>query len=198
MDDNATGTVFRDVLFLTLLGFVALVVMMLPHLNPPEQNNTDEAPPPGNVIVEIRWPDEIDADVDLWVQAPGDHPVGYSNKGGTVFNLLRDDLGAFADLMKLNYETAVSRGIPDGEYTVNIHMFRNVSRIWPVPVVLQVTVKATPSASSKPLLETQGVLRREGEERTLLRFKLQNGSLVAGSVHNLHRSIRPVGKGRRP
>jgi xanthosine utilization system XapX-like protein len=26
------------------------------------------------------------------VQAPGDVPVGYSNKSGGVFNLLRDDL----------------------------------------------------------------------------------------------------------
>jgi len=33
------------------------------------------------------------AHVDLWVQAPGDVPVGYSNKSGGVLNLLRDDLG---------------------------------------------------------------------------------------------------------
>ena len=30
---------------------------------------------------------KLDADVDLWVQAPNDTPVGYSNKGGDFFNL---------------------------------------------------------------------------------------------------------------
>ena len=77
-DDDAAGTVFRDVVMLALVGFVAIV--LLPHLNPPGAKTADNMSPPGNVIVEIRWPDEIDADVDLWVQAPGDIPVGYSNK----------------------------------------------------------------------------------------------------------------------
>ena len=38
------------------------------------------------------------AHFDLWVQAPGDVPVGYSNKSGGVFNLLRDDLGKAKDM----------------------------------------------------------------------------------------------------
>ena len=76
-------------------------------------------------MVEANWPPELDSDVDLWVQAPGDVPVGYSNKGGAVFNLLRDDLGQQLDLSGLNYETAYSRGIVPGEYTVNLHLYRN-------------------------------------------------------------------------
>ena len=52
----------------------------------------------------------MDADVDLWVQAPGDISVGYSNKGSAVFNLLRDDLGKRVDVTGLNYETSYSRG----------------------------------------------------------------------------------------
>ena len=55
-------------------------------------------------MIEARWPDAVDADVDLWVQAPGDVPVGYSNKGGAIFNLLRDDLGTRADATGINYE----------------------------------------------------------------------------------------------
>ena len=56
---------------------------------------------PGNVIIEAQWADKLDADVDLWVQAPGDVPVGYSNKSGAVFNLLRDDLGRAHDITDL-------------------------------------------------------------------------------------------------
>ena len=118
-DDAADGTVFRDVIMLALLGFVAIVVLLLPHLNPPVQA-TEATQPPGNVIVEVRWPDEFDSDVDLWVEAPGDVPVGYSNKGGRIFNLLRDDLGHIGDTTGLNYEIAFSRGTPGGEYTVSL------------------------------------------------------------------------------
>ncbi len=33
-DVDTTGTVFRDVILLALIGFVAMVIMLLPHLNP--------------------------------------------------------------------------------------------------------------------------------------------------------------------
>lgn len=63
----------------------------LPHLNPPVKAD-ESAVPPGNVIVQVRWPEDVDTDVDLWVQAPGDVPVvGHSNLGGLVFDLLRDE-----------------------------------------------------------------------------------------------------------
>jgi hypothetical protein len=141
LDDDASGTVFRDVVMLALVGFVAIVVMLLPHLNPPGAKTADNMTPPGNVIVEIRWPDEIDADVDLWVQAPGDVPVGYSNKGGVVFNLLRDDLGNRLDVTGLNYETSYSRGIEPGEYAVNLHLYRNPSGVSPIPVTVVTSVQ---------------------------------------------------------
>jgi hypothetical protein len=106
-DDDAT--VFRDVILLALLGFVTIVVLLLPHLNPPTKEE-QASPAAGNLIVEVRWADQIDADVDLWVEAPGDEAVGYSNKGGHIFNLLRDDLGHKGDITGLNYEMAFSRG----------------------------------------------------------------------------------------
>ena len=133
-DGESGDTVFRDVILLALSGFVAVVLILLPHLHPPVE--AKEAPPPGNVVIEINWPSEIDADVDLWIEAPGDRPVGYSNKGGRVFNLLRDDLGQFRDLTDVNYEVAYSRGIVEGEYTINLHLYRNKSAILPVPVTM--------------------------------------------------------------
>ena len=116
---DAGETVFRDVIFLGLAGFVAIVLVLLPHLAKPGEQAAKDSLPPGQVIVETRWADDRDADVDLWVQAPGDVPVGYSNKGGAAFNLLRDDLGNRVDATEMNYEIAYSRGILPGEYTVN-------------------------------------------------------------------------------
>jgi len=33
-EDDSTGTVFRDVILLALIGFVAIVIMLLPHIKP--------------------------------------------------------------------------------------------------------------------------------------------------------------------
>jgi len=190
-EDDAGGTVFRDVVMLALVGFVALVVMLLPHLNPPGAKTADDSTPPGNVMVEVRWPDEIDADVDLWVQAPGDVPVGYSNKGGAVFNLLRDDLGSRVDVTGLNYETSYSRGILPGEYTVNLHLYRNQSKVYPVPATVVTSVKRSADQAARQLLASKVLLVREGEELTVYRFRLsESGALVAGSVHSLDKPLR--------
>ncbi|MFQ5936559.1 MAG: hypothetical protein ACE5LB_09135 [Acidiferrobacterales bacterium] len=189
-DDESGATVFRDVIMLALAGFVMLVLLLLPHLNP--RATAEEATrSPGNVIVEIRWPDDLDADVDLWVLAPGDVPVGYSNKGGAIFNLLRDDLGHTADLTGLNYEFSYSRGMPSGEYTVNVHLYRNTAGIYPIPVTLVASVKSSVEASARQIVSTKLGLTREGEELTAFRFKLDSkGQLVQGSVNNLPRPLR--------
>jgi len=190
-DEDDGGTVFRDVIMLALAGFVAMVILLLPHLNPPGEAAEQTTEPPGNVIVELRWPDELDSDVDLWVEAPGDTPVGYSNKGGAIFNLLRDDLGKRADATGLNYEVSYSRGIPAGEYTVNVHLYRNAANVFPIPVTVVTSVKTSPKESARQLLASKIELVREGEELTVYRFRLsEDGSLVAGSVHSLQRNLR--------
>ncbi len=189
--DEDSDTIFRDVIMLALAGFVALVILMLPHLNPPGAKQAEDSEPPGNVIVEIRWPDEIDADVDLWVQAPGDVPVGYSNKGGLFFNLLRDDLGKRADATGMNYEVSYTRGIIPGEYTVNLHLYRNVDRVYPIPVTVVTSVKRNAQESARQILVSKVDLEREGQEITVYRFRLdQEGRLEAGSVHSLQKPLR--------
>ena len=188
-DDESGATVFRDVIMLALAGFIMLVLLLLPHLNPRAQTQ-DAARSPGNVIIEARWPDEMNADVDLWVQAPGDVPVGYSNAGGAVFNLLRDDLGHTADLTGLNYEFSYSRGVPAGEYTVNVHLYRNHAAST-VPVTIVVSTKGGQNESARQLLATKLELVHDGEERTAFRFRLdEKGRLVSGSVHDLPKPLR--------
>jgi hypothetical protein len=191
LDGDDTGTVFRDTIMLALAGFVALVILMLPYLNPKQTKSAENMDPPGNVIIEARWPDDLDTDVDLWVEAPGDMPVGYSNKGGLIFNLLRDDLGHRADATQMNYEVSYSRGIPPGEYTVNLHLYRNAAQVSPIPVTVVASVKKTAQESARQLLATHLDLTREGQERTVFRFRIDDkGNLVPGSVTSLQRPIR--------
>lgn len=189
-DDNTGDTVFRDIIFLALAGFVAIVLLLLPHLNPPAKADA-ETNSPGNVIVELRWPDDLNSDVDLWVEAPGDKPVGYSNKGGVSFNLLRDDLGNLADATRMNYEVSYSRGVPQGEYTVNVHLYRNLSGAATIPVTVVISVKPSEDAPAKQILATGIDLQHEGQEITAFRFSLdEKGRLISGSVHDLPRPLR--------
>ncbi|MFB3045219.1 MAG: hypothetical protein ACE10A_02755 [Acidiferrobacterales bacterium] len=193
-DDESGATVFRDVILLALAGFVMLVLLLLPHLNP-RATPQDPTPRPGNVMVELRWPDELNVDVDLWVQAPGDVPVGYSNQGGAIFNLLRDDLGHINDATDLNYEFSYSRGVPAGEYTVNLHLYRNLANVYPVPAVVAVSVKNSPNLPAQQILSTKLNLSHEDEEVTAFRFKLdEEGRLLSGSVHNLPRPLRAAAR----
>lgn len=190
LERSDDGTVFRDVIMLALLGFVTLVVLLLPHLNPPVET-VEDISAPGSVVVELRWPDEVDADVDLWVRAPGDDAVGYSFKGGRVFNLLRDDLGQVNDPGKLNYEVAYSRGRPAGEYVVNLHLYSNKSREFPVEAELYVGLKKLSSAGISRISYKKLVLREIGHELTALRFKLdEDGDLIFSSLHDVPLSLR--------
>ena len=185
---DSSGTVFRDVLMLALIGFVAMVVMLLPHISK-TQDETDEHTPPGNVVVEMHWPDELPVDVDLWVQAPNDVPVGFWNQGSQFFNLLRDDLGMEGDASARNYEVSYSRGILAGDYTVNVHMYGKIPAGVVVPVRVVVSVKAKYD-SLRQILQTSVELQRRNQEETAFRFRLSgDGELVPGSVTTLRRRL---------
>ncbi len=188
IDDDSEGTIFRDVILLTLIGFVAMVIMLLPHISPKQEESEDHKAP-GNVIIEMHWPTDMPYDVDLWVQAPREVPVGFWNQGGHTFNLLRDDLGGEGDATKENYEITYSRGIPPGEYIVNVHMYG------PLPHGVEVPVNVVVSAKPKygdlhQLLETTVTMTRRNQEETAYRFRLtKEGELVEGSVSTLRRPL---------
>jgi hypothetical protein len=108
-----------------------------------------------------------------------------------VFNLLRDDLGVRGDATGLNYETSYSRGVLPGEYVVNLHLFRNTSQTYPVPVTVVTSVKRDDKQPARRLLASKVLLVREGEEATVYRLQLtEDGDLVQGSVHSLQKDLR--------
>lgn len=167
--EGGGGIVFRDVMMLTLLLFVLLVYLVISWINKPTQEEAIDAP--GNIIVEISWPPSLDVDVDLWVKAPGDLPVGYSRLNGFVFNLLRDDLGNIGDPLELNYENAYSRGVPEGDYIVNLHLYRLRDKVDNVPINVVVSKKMKNSKIMR--LYTKKVeLSQEGQEINVFHFNM--------------------------
>ena len=188
LDEESWGTVFRDVVLLALIGFVAMVIMLLPHITEAKKQ-TESSKAPGNVIVEMHWPPNMPFDVDLWVQAPDELPVGFWNLGGHTFNLLRDDLGIEGDATERNYEVSYSRGIPAGEYIVNAHMYGPLPKGVTIPVNVVVSVKRK-YEDTEQILDTTVELERHGQEETAFRFRLTSeGELVEGSVSTLRRRL---------
>ena len=194
LDEDTWGTVFRDVIMLALIGFVAMVIMLLPHITP-KQEDAEDQKAPGNVVVEMHWPTDMPYDLDLWVQAPREAPVGFWNQGGVTFNLLRDDLGGEGDATRENYEITYSRGIPAGEYIVNVHMYGPLPKGVTVPVNVVVSAKPKYGDMSQ-LLETTVNITHHSQEETAYRFRLtEDGELVEGSVSTLRRPLITGHKG---
>jgi hypothetical protein len=178
----------RD-LFLNALAFCLLVlIIIIPWINP-TPTNAHDAPPPGNLAVSIAWP-EGPYDVDVWVLAPGEQKaVGYSNRAGRVFNLLRDDLGLSGDDGPFNREDAFSRGLPAGEYVVNIHGY-SVAQELPVEVEIR---RADGNGSALLVRETMTI--RQAQERTVVRFRLDaSGNVVPGSMNRVYKPLRSATK----
>lgn len=200
-DEESSSTLFRDTLFLLIgtLGAVLLLLYILP--TNPKVSDDDNARSRGNVRIEVIWPNDYDVDVDTWVQAPGLPPVGYSNMNGPIFNLVRDDLGGYADITGINYETAFSRGIPPGEWTVNVHWYSNSANKISVPVKVFVTMRKDDSENSKDrpqqIIQTTVTLRHVGHEITVVRFRTDSdGNLIQDSVNSIPKKLRSASSQR--
>ena len=186
---------FRDMLFLLVFGYLVISAVALAHVAKKDEDTTKSAPPPGHLIVELTWAKDFDADIDLWVQAPGDVPVGYSNKSGMIFNLLRDDLGRSGDPNSMNYEVAYGRGHWAGEYAINAMLYRNRDLRLPVPATVKVSLQGATGAVEQ-VLQSNIELTYEGQETTVFRFKLDDkGAFIPGSMNRIHKELRSVARG---
>ena len=64
--DEETLTVWLDTALLLLGGFILMTVLMMAVVNPPAKSaETSGDQRPGNVMVEAKWNDGVDADIDL-------------------------------------------------------------------------------------------------------------------------------------
>ncbi len=169
-DEN---TIFRDVIFLALIAFVAMLIIVIPFLADPNEKDDEETVAPGNLMAEIIWDNNLNDDLDLWIIGPGElGPVGYSNKSGLVWNLLRDDTGTTADLSNMNYENSYSRGLAEGWYRFNVHWYNSPSGVSEIKVNMVISIKKKPTETTKQLMSREVILTRDNKEVTVFYFYL--------------------------
>lgn len=183
--------VFGDTAITLFMVVAGVLFLLLPIINDAAKKDAEAPSPQGNLIVELYWPDGQNIDVDLWVKGEADGTaVGYSNKGGPLFNLLRDDLGNTGDISGKNQEIAYSRGIPDGEYIINAHLFALKEGKVPVPITLIVSMKSDDNSSYKQLFKVTTELKEQGEERTIARFVMYDKEFIKKSFNTIQEKIR--------
>ncbi|MBB4192819.1 hypothetical protein [Rhizobium aethiopicum] len=177
---KATSIGFRDVLLCLNAVLGALVLIVLSAINPAAKD--DPAQLPGNLVASIAWP-AGSTDVDLWVQYGDDLAVGYSHRSDRVWSLLRDDLGTANDDTPLNAESAFTRGLPDGEYAINVRCF-GCAKV-PVPVSVEVRL-----AEGGVVWRATVDLLKDKQERTAIRFRMAGGQVVPGSASSVFKQMK--------
>ncbi len=170
---------YRDLLIALLVVFMAMAALALVAASKVEKSGVRQ----GGLAIEMRWQESANADVDLWVRAPGDQPVGYSHMGDAHCNLLRDDLGRHLDPESRNEEMTICRGIDAGEWVVDAMLYRSYDG--QVPVKVTVTVTRLADVATQILSRTVEITA-PGEQVTVFRFGIDgHGDYVAGSENFL-------------
>lgn len=160
-----------------LKALLLIMIVQTPDMDPSQ-------PPPGDMMIELFWPDNMDCDIDLHVKGPSGH-IFYNNRSSSVLNYLRDDLGNRGDDTPGNFEVVYSRGIDPGPYTIAAHAF-SANCTLPIDVVLVVSSRQSSSNKMAIILRTTKLLAHSGQEVTMVNFELANdGSIVPGSQSDI-------------
>lgn len=188
---KSTYLLFRAYSLIVVAMFAILVAIMIANLNPKADSGKGEAKAAGDIIAHIVWPNG-DTDVDLWMMGPDEPgPVGYSNKAGIIWNLLRDDRGVLPDATPINYEDAFTRGVVPGEYIINVQCFRCALADFPMTVDMAVSKRNRYSNDSiENIVTTKIIIKADGQEKTGVRFIVDDkGEVVITSVNNVYRKL---------
>jgi len=188
------NTAFLDLLFNALLGFVALFFIAYILINPEAKlDNASEAK--AEFVITTTWDNELNNDVDSYLQDPADHLVFFRRREDGLMHLDRDDLGHSNDTFKTpdgetikyneNREIITIRGIIPGEYVMNVHMYAKRTPNKPTEVTVQID-KINPTLKTVAIKKV--TLDEDGDEKTVCRFLLdKKGSVV--SMNQLPKTI---------
>jgi hypothetical protein len=137
-------------------------------------------------LIKVVWPGESDDDVDTYVSDPLSHLVFFRRLQDGLMNLDRDDTGSSSNLITLpdgrvvksayNEEQVEIRGIIEGEYIVNVHMYRKATL---TPTKIIVTLYKVAEGEDVQIHERVLTMAMQQQEETAFRFTLTKNGEVA-------------------
>jgi len=130
-------------------------------------------------VIKVEWPGESDDDVDTYVKDPMDHLVYFRRLADGLMVLDHDDTGSSSNKVTLpdgrvvnsafNEEKVEIRGMIEGEYIVNVHMYRKSKD---TPTKVGVTLYKITDGEDVEVHSKVVTLAIKGQEETAFRFSL--------------------------
>lgn len=168
------NTSFLDLLFNTLVGFVALFFVAFLLINPSIKKADIKTK--AEFVITVTWNDNSRDDVDTWLQDPAGNVLHFRQKDVGMAHLDRDDLGQTNDVIIMDDGTRVSyphnqelttiRGFLTGEWVLNVHMY---SKRELNPALVEVRIdKLNPTVQM--LFYKRIEMKHKWEEVTVTRF----------------------------
>ena len=179
--DPMTAVLFKMIQALTFFFVLAVLFM-----NPVAKKGIIETK--AEYLITVTWPDNNPDDIDAWVEDPTGALVWFRSRDAGLVHLDRDDRGMLNDTLNvngrilqnpLNQEVVTIRGIVPGEFVVNVHYFASETGK-PVKVTVRVD-KVNPSL--EVAYYDTVTLEEKGEEKTALRFRLNEDGSISGISH---------------
>lgn len=178
------GIATVDVCINLVLVFAVLLRLSIVMANAEQQKNHQTTH--AAFLVKINWPSESQDDVDLYVSDPLNQIVYFRQKQIGLMSLDRDDTGREQNMVTLpdgrvvqsqfNEEQVNIRGIVEGEYVVNVHMYRKSDNL---PTKVEVALFKSGAGGDMEIHKQMVTLTTEREEETAFRFTLtRDGGVV--------------------
>jgi hypothetical protein len=178
------GIATVDVCINLVLVFAVLLRLSIVMANAEQQKNHQTTH--AAFLVKINWPSESKDDVDLYVSDPLNQIVYFRQKQIGLMSLDRDDTGREQNMVTLpdgrvvqsqfNEEQVNIRGIVEGEYVVNVHLYRKSDDH---PTKVDVALFKSGAGGDMEIHKQIVTLTNEREEETAFRFTLtRDGGVV--------------------
>jgi len=178
-----SSTAFIDLLFNIIVGVAFLFMIAFLLINPVSKKNDVESK--ADYLIILTWDNKSHDDIDLWMRDPVGKIMSFKSKDVGFMHLDRDDLGNRNDTIQTplgpvvhpeNKEIVTLRGFVQGEYIVNVHMYRRTDGLATTEVIVQLD-KVNPLF--KTIVIKRVKLGLSGDEKTAFRFKLdKDGEVV--------------------
>jgi hypothetical protein len=196
------GIATVDVCINLVLVFAVLLKLSLLAINAESAESTQKRLKSNALfLIKVVWAGESDDDVDTYVSDPLSHLVFFKRLQDGLMNLDRDDTGSSSNLITLpdgrvvksayNEEQVEIRGMIEGEYIVNVHMYRKAA---PTPTKVIVTLYKVAEGEDVQIHERVLTLAEQRQEETAFRFTLTRSGEVA-DINELPKSLIRNGLG---
>ena len=186
MRDRLTPSLFAsNDLLLSLLACLLAASFLIAVVKKQEEIKPETERAAGNISVYVFWRDGIDADIDVHLLDPNREHTFYAHRAGRVWNLLRDDLGLPNDFTGRNFENAFARGLPPGEYVVNVQAYRSTPGLFPIQIDAELRIISSLKDNARLVYSRSVTLDHVSDEATLFRLLIvETGNMVPGSLSN--------------